>query len=60
MSTEHTYITEAAAKVARRAHINAGASVSLIGYDPMRNVYAYDVLGHTVELVSKLSKEESK
>ena len=46
MSTEHTYATEAAAKAARRAHINAGASVSLIGYDSTRNVYAYDVLDH--------------
>ena len=46
MNIEYTYTTEAAAKTARRAHINAGASVSLIGYDSTRNVYAYDVLGH--------------
>ena len=45
-TTEHTYATEAAAKAARRAHLNAGASVSLIGYDSTRNVYAYDVMGH--------------
>lgn len=41
---EHTADTERAAHTARRAAINAGASVSLIAYDPSRDVYAWDVI----------------
>ena len=40
---EHTADTDRAAHAARRAAINAGASVSLIAYDPSRGVYAWDV-----------------
>ena len=42
-TTEYTFTTEAEAKTHRRANINAGHSVSLIGYDSNRDVYAYDV-----------------
>ena len=42
-TTEYTFTTEAEAKAHRRANINAGHSVSLIGYDSNRDVYAYDV-----------------
>lgn len=40
---EHTASTERAAHIARRAAINAGARVSLIAFDSMRDVYAWDV-----------------
>ena len=42
-TTEYTFTTEAEAKTHRRANINAGHSVSLIGYDSNRDVYAYNV-----------------
>ena len=42
MSKEYTFTTEAAAKSSRRNDINAGRSVSLIAFDPSRNLYVYD------------------
>ena len=42
-TTEYIFTTEAEAKTHRRDNINAGHSVSLIGYDSNRDVYAYDV-----------------
>ena len=45
-TTEHTFTTEAQANTHRRANINAGRAVSLIGYDSDRDVYAYDVYAY--------------
>jgi hypothetical protein len=39
--TEHTYTDETEAHTARRAMVNEGWSVTLIGFDPIRNVYAF-------------------
>jgi len=41
---EHTFAVEAEAHAARRAFIDAGRPVSLIGFDPAREVYAFDVM----------------
>lgn len=40
---EHTAITESVAKIVRRAAIDAGKRVSLIAFDPARDVYAWNV-----------------
>ena len=45
-TTEHTFTTAAQANTHRRANINAGRAVSLIGYDSDRDVYAYDVYAY--------------
>lgn len=39
---EHTFSSEAQAHQARRTLINQGKSVSLIGFDPARDVYAFN------------------
>ena len=39
---EHTYSTEVAAKAARRRMISEGWMVSLIAYDPARDLYVFD------------------
>jgi hypothetical protein len=39
---EHTYLDETEAHAARRVLINRGHSVSLIGFDTARGVYAFD------------------
>lgn len=41
---EYTFHNEAEAHRVRLEHINAGYSVSLIGYDPSREVYVFDIL----------------
>lgn len=43
--TERTFSTEAGARSARRALINRGMPVSLIAFDPTRNLFAFDVYG---------------
>jgi len=43
-TTEMTFITQTAAKSARRECIDAGRSVSLLAFDPTRDVYAFDVI----------------
>lgn len=41
---EQTFTSETQARVARRTHINKGRSVSLIAYDPSRELYVFDIL----------------
>ena len=41
--TEQTYTNEATARTERRTLINRGKAVSLIAFDPERNVYVFDV-----------------
>jgi hypothetical protein len=45
---EHTFSTEAEAHTTRRTMIDQGTQVSLIAYDPSRNVYAFDTIGPVV------------
>ena len=40
--TEHTFTIEAEARSARRDLINRGTPVSLLSFDNMRGVYAFD------------------
>jgi hypothetical protein len=59
-TTEHTYRTEADAHAARRELINQGLSVSLIAFDPARNVYAFDahdVFGDQVGAVVRRARQ---
>jgi len=42
---EHIYPTEGMAKIERRKLISEGWSVSLIAFDPERNMYVFDVFG---------------
>lgn len=41
---EYTYTTEKSAKDSRRRLINKGKEVSLIGFDPSRQVYAFNLV----------------
>lgn len=41
---EYTFTGETSAYVARREMLRSGFNVSLIAYDPSRNVYAFDVI----------------
>lgn len=41
--SEYTFTSERQAHDARRKYINAGRPVSLIAFDPSRNVYTFDV-----------------
>ncbi|QIN93853.1 hypothetical protein SEA_ALAKAZAM_31 [Microbacterium phage Alakazam] len=41
---EYTYTTEKSAKDSRRRLINKGKEVTLIGFDPERNVYAFNLV----------------
>lgn len=41
---EYTFRNEAEAHRVRREYINAGYSVSLVGYDTSREVYVFDIL----------------
>lgn len=41
---EYTFRNEAEAHRVRREYINVGYSVSLIGYDPNRGVYVFDII----------------
>lgn len=42
--TENTFRTEQFAKDTRRELINLGINVSLIAYDPSREVYVFDII----------------
>lgn len=42
--SECSYPTEEAARRARRTLISQGAAVSLIAFDPARNLYVFDAL----------------
>ncbi len=42
-SSEKTFQNEAEAHRVRRQYINSGRMVSLIAYDPSRNVYVFDL-----------------
>ena len=44
---EHTFRTESEARDARRTMIDSGVFVSLIDFDPAREVYAFDTLHPT-------------
>ena len=44
MTQEMTFKTEADMNRTRREDINAGRSVSLMAFDPTRNLYVYDRL----------------
>jgi hypothetical protein len=42
---EKTFKNETAAHTARRSLIGKGVAVSLIAYDPSRDLFVFDVLG---------------
>jgi hypothetical protein len=61
-TTEHTYRSEADAHAARRELINQGLSVSLIAFDPARNVHAFDahdVFGDQVGAVARRARQRA-
>lgn len=39
---EHTYKAESAAHAVRREYVERGVAVTLVAFDPSRNVYVFD------------------